>query len=188
MRAAVSWSQPLRTISTARWRSASLWASFSASGSEKPASISTWSRQLSTFARSSCGGSAIWGISSIWFAFSLKNPAVRSLCHRLRGPKRAFEARLRCGDRRLQAAGEIEHPGLEHLPLGFCIGADRPDLRPQLGLDVREPALEVGQEFVAALLDPGDDLGQLAVDARGTGVRDLGHSFREHGLRVMGEL
>src|SRR5262245_55804845 len=45
--------------STAAWRSASLCATRSASGSGYPASIRTWSRQPSTLARSLCSCSAI---------------------------------------------------------------------------------------------------------------------------------
>src|SRR3954470_6965008 len=57
-----------------------------------------------------------------------------------------------------------------------------------IALGVSNPSLELADELVATLLDPADDLAQLAVDAPRAGVGDLGQALREHRLSIMGEL
>src|SRR6185437_1296074 len=109
--------------STARCRSASLAASRSASVNGYPASMSTCSRQLSTFERSVLTSAiSVTSLTDLlWFVLPTTNPP--RLCWR--GAEALTEGlRLLPQRRRVEATQQLLHARLEHCALGLGVGCE----------------------------------------------------------------
>src|SRR5712671_769088 len=119
--------------STARWRSASEWATFSASGRGYPASISTWSRHDSTFSRSDWGFSRVWGMVD-----AISSCSRRSLPAEVGGHTEPL--RPRC---------ELVHTSCQIVQAGVQNGP----LRLGVGRDLVQPLAETGLHMMGAVLE-----------------------------------
>src|SRR5262245_15571859 len=170
--------------STAAWRSASLCATRSASGSGYPASISTWSRQPSTLARSLCSCSAICVIvvpAADSFSVCESLPTERR--DLTRQPLERVEPSLGARHRLVDPAGQLGEPILER-PL---LVRERREPLPEVRLDVAEPFRERRDELVALALQAGRDLSHLLLQPQAAGLAELRHPVGQQRLTFAGE-